>query len=135
MSHDNTAWCENAKFTNQMAKGISVYKKETIDRHLKIKDHLVAEKKKKENSNNIIIRFAKQYDKDKVIIIQQMQCVYFTAKNYISLNVYPKLCHLVKLKDQNTTTISQILTLLKQIIDNTISTHSSYDILYIQITN
>jgi len=64
-----------------------------------------------------------------------MQCVYFTAKNYISLNVYPKLCHLVKLKDQNTTTISQILTLLKQIIDNTISTHSSYDILYIQITN
>ena len=47
-----------------MAKGISVYKKKTIDRYLKIKDHLVVEKKKKKNSNNIIVRFAKQYDKD-----------------------------------------------------------------------
>ena len=37
-------WCEEAKFTNQMAKGTSVYKKETIDRHLKVKDHLIAEK-------------------------------------------------------------------------------------------
>ena len=52
-----------------MAKRISVYKKEIIDRYLKIKDHLVVEKKKKENSNNIIIRFAKQYDKDKVTVI------------------------------------------------------------------
>src|SRR5688572_21415302 len=29
-------WCESAKFTNLMAKGTSVYKKETIDRHLKV---------------------------------------------------------------------------------------------------
>src|SRR6266498_230485 len=109
-----------------MTKRISVYKKETIDRHLKIKDHLVAEKKKKENSNNIIVRFAKQYDKDKVTIIQQIQCVYFVTKNYISLNVYSKLCYLVKLKDQSITTTSQILALPKQIIDNTTSTRSSY---------
>jgi len=63
-------WCEGAKFTNQMAKGTSVYKKETIDRHLKVRDHSIAEK------NIIISGFAKQYDKDKVTIIQQMQCVY-----------------------------------------------------------
>src|SRR6266540_5001387 len=55
-----------------------------------------------------------------------MQCVYFATKNYISLNVYPKLCHLVKLKDQSATTTPQILTLLKQIIDNTTSTRLSY---------
>src|SRR5438552_1667436 len=35
-------WCEGANFTNQMAKGTSVYKKETIDRHLKVKDHSIA---------------------------------------------------------------------------------------------
>ena len=93
-----------------MAKGISVYKKKTIDRYLKIKNHLVVEKKKKENSNNIIVGFAKQYDKDKVTIIQQMQCVYFAVKNYISLNVYPKLCHLVKLRIK----VSLLLILLFQ---------------------
>ena len=119
-------WCEGANFTNQMAKGTSVYKKETIDRHLKVKDHLIAEKKKIEGANNIIAGFAKQYDKDKLTIIQQMQCVYFAAKNYISLNVYPKLCHLVKLKDQSTTTSPQVLALPKQIVDNTISTRSNY---------
>jgi len=128
---DNTTymfctWCEGANFTNQMAKGTSVYKKETIDRHLKVKDHLIAEKKKIEGANNIIAGFAKQYDKDKLTIIQQMQCVYFAAKNYISLNVYPKLCHLVKLKDQSTTTSPQVLALPKQIVDNTISTRSNY---------
>ena len=37
-------WYEEAKFTNQMAKGTSVYRKETINRHLKVKDHLIAEK-------------------------------------------------------------------------------------------
>ncbi len=42
-----------------------------------------------------------------------MQYVYFAAKNYISLNIYPKLYHLVKLKDQSATTIPQILTLPK----------------------
>ncbi len=115
-----------------MAKRISVYKKEIIDRHLKIKDHLVVEKKKKENSNNIIVGFIKQYDKNKVTIIQQMQCIYFAVKNYISLNIYLKLCHLVKLKDQNTITTSQILTLPKQIIDNTTSTCSSYNT-YIEV--
>ena len=51
-----------------------------------------------------------------------MQCVYFTPKNYISLNVYPKLCHLVKLTDQNiTTTNPQILALPKQVVDDIIS--------------
>jgi Domain of unknown function (DUF4371) len=118
-------WCEEAKFTNQLAKGTSVYRKETINRHLKVKDHLIAEKIQCEDSNNIIVGFAKQYDKDKVTVIQQMRCVYFVAKNYISFNVYPKLCHLVKLKDQITTT-PQVLALPKQIMDNTISTRSSY---------
>ena len=117
-------WCEEAKFTNQMAKGTSVYKKETIDRYLKVKDHLIA-KKQSEDLNNIIVGFAKQYDKDKAIVIQQMRCVYFVSKNYISFNVYPKLCQLVKLKDQITTT-PQVLALPKQIMDNTISTRSSY---------
>jgi len=118
-------WCEEAKFTNQMAKGTSVYRKETINRHLKVKDHLITEKKRREDQNNIIVGFAKQYDKDKVTVIQQMRCVYFVAKNYISFNIYPKLCHLVKLKDQITTT-PQVLALPKQIMDNTISTRSSY---------
>ncbi|GBB92588.1 hypothetical protein RclHR1_20280002 [Rhizophagus clarus] len=49
------AWCESAKFTNQMAKGIAVYKKETIDKHLKAKDHLTVEKKRRENQNNIVV--------------------------------------------------------------------------------
>lgn len=120
-------WCEGAKLTNQMAKGTAVYKKETIDRHLKVKDHLIVEKKRKENQNSIIAGFARQYDKDKTAIIQQMQCVYFASKNYISLNIYPKLCHLVKLKDQDvTTTNPQVLALPKQIVDDPISTHSSY---------
>jgi hypothetical protein len=30
-------WCEKAKFTNQMAKGTAIYKKDLLDRHLKLK--------------------------------------------------------------------------------------------------
>ncbi|CAB5395525.1 unnamed protein product [Rhizophagus irregularis] len=30
------AWCEKAKFINQMAKGITIYKKDLLDRHLKV---------------------------------------------------------------------------------------------------
>jgi len=41
------------------------------------------------------------------------------------INVYSKLS-LVKLKDQSTTTTSQVLALPKQIVDDTISTRSSY---------
>jgi hypothetical protein len=39
-------WYKEAKFANQMAKGISVYRKEMIDKHVKVKDHLIADKKK-----------------------------------------------------------------------------------------
>jgi hypothetical protein len=56
-----------------------------------------------------------------------MQCVYFASKNYISLNIYLKLCYLIKLKDKSiTTTNLQILALPKQIVDDTVSTHSNY---------
>ncbi|GBB98646.1 hypothetical protein RclHR1_03290004 [Rhizophagus clarus] len=112
-------WCEKAKFINQMAKGITIYKKDLLDRHLKVKDHSIAEKNQKENQNNIAVGFAKQYDKEKGIIVRQMQCVYFTAKNHISLEIYPKLCELIT-PSQNQNIIP------KQLVDNTNSTCSSY---------
>ena len=47
-------WCASAKFN-----------KETV--HLKV---LTVEKKRKGNQDNIIVGFARQYDKDRVTIIQ-----------------------------------------------------------------
>ena len=36
-----------------MAKGIAIYRKETINRHLKVKDHLIVEKKQKEKGTKM----------------------------------------------------------------------------------
>ncbi|GET03719.1 hypothetical protein GLOIN_2v24769 [Rhizophagus clarus] len=80
------AWCESAKFTNQMAKGIAVYKKETIDKHLKAKDHLTVEKKRRENQNNIV-----QIVDDSTSSIQSNYASYTNNKfNELSLD---KLIH------------------------------------------
>src|SRR4051794_20947943 len=122
-------WCEDAKFTNLMANGTTVYKKEILDRHLKLKDHAIVEKKRNERSNmanDIVMGFAKQYDKDKEAIIRQMQCIYFAAKNHIALNTYPSICQLVTLQNQNITATPQVLALPKQLVDNTSSTRSKY---------
>ncbi len=119
------SWCEKAKFTNQMAKGTAIYKKDSLDRHLKLKDHSTAERKKNESQNNIVIGFAKQYDKEKGIIVRQMQCVYFAAKNHISLDMYPKLCELITLQNQDIIA-SHVLAFPKQLVANINSSRSSY---------
>src|SRR5438874_13802768 len=93
-------WCESAQLTNLMAKGTAIYKKDTLDHYLKLKDHLIFERKQKESQNNIITGFAKQYDKEKDTIIRQMKCIYFAVKNYISLDIYSKLCKLIMSQNQ-----------------------------------
>ncbi|CAB4493263.1 unnamed protein product [Rhizophagus irregularis] len=109
-----------------MAKGITVYKKDLLDRHLKVKNHSIAEKNQKESQNNIAVRFAKQYDKEKGIIVCQIQCIYFTAKNHISLEIYPKLCELIMPSQNQNIIAPKVLALPKQLVDNTKSTCSSY---------
>ncbi|CAB5364129.1 unnamed protein product [Rhizophagus irregularis] len=120
------AWCEKAKFINQMAKGITIYKKDLLDRHLKVKDHSIAEKNQKESQNKIAVGFAKQYGKEKGIIVRQMQCVYFTAKNHISLEIYPKLCELIMPSQNQNIIAPKVVALPRQLVDNTNSTRSSY---------
>ena len=55
----------------------------------------------------------------------KIKLLLFNKCNVFIINVYSKLS-LVKLKDQSTTTTSQVLALPKQIVDDTISTRSSY---------
>src|SRR4051794_40965099 len=71
-----------------MVKGTAIYKKDTLNRHLKLKDHSIFKRKQKESRNNIITEFAKQYDKEKDTIIRQMKCIYFAVKNHISLDIF-----------------------------------------------
>ena len=110
-----------------MAKRTAIYKKDTLDRHLKLKDHSIFKRKQKESQNNIITEFAKQYDKEKDTIICQRKCIYFAAKNHISLDIYSKLCKLIMPQNQEII-ISQVLALPKQLITNMNSACSSYGI-------
>ena len=49
---------------------------------------------------------------DKEKIINQMKCVYFAAKNHLSLNLYPELCNLVLNSNRSSKiTTSQLLQL------------------------
>lgn len=109
-----------------MAKGITIYKKDLLDRHLKVKDHSIVKKNQKESQNKIAVGFAKQYDKEKGIIVRQMQCVYFTAKNHISLEIYPKLCKLIMPSQNQNIIAPKVVALPRQLVDNTNSTRSSY---------
>ncbi|CAB5389461.1 unnamed protein product [Rhizophagus irregularis] len=109
-----------------MAKGITIYKKDLLDRHLKVKDHSIAKKNQKESQNKIAVGFVKQYDKEKGIIVRQMQCVYFTAKNHISLEIYPKLCELIMPSQNQNIIAPKVVALPRQLVDNTNSTRSSY---------
>ena len=108
-----------------MAKGTAIYKKDTLDHHLKLKDYSISKRKQKESQNNIITEFAKQYDKEKDTIIRQMKCIYFAAKNHISLDIYSKLCKLIMPQNQEII-ILQVLALPKQLIINVNSACSSY---------
>jgi hypothetical protein len=98
-------WCEKAGYSNQFAKGCSTYKKDLIDRHVKNKEHNLLEKARKRNQPNIIQSISQQINIDKEKIINQMKCVYFAAKNHLSLNLYPDLCNLVLNSNKNTSQI------------------------------
>ncbi len=95
-------WCEKAGYSNQLAKGCGTYKKDLIDRHVKNKEHNLLEKARKGNQPNIIQSISQQVNNDKEKIINQMKCVYFAAKNHLSLNLYPDLCNLVLNSNKNT---------------------------------
>ncbi len=89
-------------YSNQLAKGCGTYKKDLIDRHVKNKEHNLLEKVRKGNQPNIIQSISQQVNNDKEKIINQMKCVYFAAKNHLSLNLYPDLCNLVLNSNKNT---------------------------------
>lgn len=55
-----------------------------------------------------------------------MQCVYFTAKNHISLEIYPKLCELIMPSQNQNIIAPKVVALPRQLVDNTNSTRSSY---------
>ena len=102
-------WCENAGYSNQIAKGCSTYKKDLIDRHVKNKEHMFLENARNTNQPNIIQSLSQHVSNDKERIINQMKCVYFAAKNHLLLNLYPKLCSLVLDTNKNSENIRHYL--------------------------
>jgi len=94
-------WCERAGYGNQMAKGCSTYKKDLLDRHVKNQEHVLLENARKTNQPNIMQSLSRNLLNDKEKIINQMKCVYFAAKNHLSLNLYPGLCDLVLNTNKN----------------------------------
>ena len=78
-----------------MAKGCGTYKKDFVNRHVKNQEHTLLEKARKSNQPNIVQSLSNRLTNDKEKIINQMKCVYFAAKNHLSLNLYPELCNLV----------------------------------------
>ena len=95
-------WCKKVGYSNQFAKGYDTYKKDLFDRHIKNKEHNLLEKARKGNQLNIIQSISQQVNNDKEKIINQMKCVYFAAKNHLSLNLYPNLYNLVLNSNKNT---------------------------------
>ena len=88
-----------------MAKGCDTYKKDLIDRHVKNKEHVFLENARNTNQPNIIQSLSQHVSNDKERIINQMKCVYFAAKNHLSLNLYPELCSLVLDTNKNSENI------------------------------
>ena len=72
-----------------------MYKKDLIDRNVKNQEHTFLENSQKKNQPNIIQSLSQNLANDKEKVISQMKCVYFAAKNHLSLNLYPELCNLV----------------------------------------
>ncbi len=87
--------CEQAGYKNQMAKGLGTYKKDLVDRHVKNQEHVFLENAKKTGQQNIVQILSQNLISDKEKIINQMKCVYFLAKNHLSLNLYSEICNLV----------------------------------------
>jgi hypothetical protein len=93
-------WCESKNYTNELAKGMSNYRKQSIDRHLNHHEHK-AEAEIRRNQNIIRAEFLHQLDANKIKIITQMQCIYFMAKKYLALSVYPDLYQLIDFHRKN----------------------------------
>src|SRR4051812_15133256 len=81
-------WCEKAGYNNQMTKGCSTYKKDLLNRYVKNQEHILLENARKTNQLNIIQSLSQNLLNDKETIINQKKCVYFAAKNHLSLNFY-----------------------------------------------
>ncbi|PKY47303.1 hypothetical protein RhiirA4_444771 [Rhizophagus irregularis] len=93
-------WCESKKYTNELAKGTSNYRKQSIDRHLNHHEHK-SEAEARRNQNIIRVDFSRNLDTHKIRVITQMQCIYFMAKKYLALSVYPDLYELIDFHRKN----------------------------------
>lgn len=93
-------WYESKKYTNELAKGTSNYQKQSIDQHLNHHEYK-AEAEARRNQNIIRVEFLHQLDANKIKIIMQMQCIYFMAKKYLALSVYPDLYQLIDFYRRN----------------------------------
>ncbi|PKK73531.1 hypothetical protein RhiirC2_847565 [Rhizophagus irregularis] len=93
-------WCESKKYTNELAKGTSNYRKQSIDRHLNHHEHK-SEAEARRNQNIIRVDFSCNLDTHKIRVITQMQCIYFMAKKYLALSVYPDLYELIDFHRKN----------------------------------
>ncbi|GBC10665.1 hypothetical protein RclHR1_09800009 [Rhizophagus clarus] len=72
--------------------------KERINRHLNHHEHKAEARR---NQSIIKVEFLNQLDNNKIKIITQMQCIYFMAKKYLALSVYPDLYQLIDFHRKN----------------------------------
>ncbi|CAG8664567.1 11178_t:CDS:1, partial [Dentiscutata heterogama] len=95
-------WCKSKNYANELAKGTRNYRKQSIDRHLNHHEHK-AEAEAKKNQNIMAIKFSLQLATDacKIKTISQMQCIYFAAKKYLALSVYPDLYQFIDFHQKN----------------------------------
>ncbi|CAG8718666.1 13732_t:CDS:2, partial [Funneliformis mosseae] len=101
MDNGNSAWLEY----RDVYRVVLMFCR-CIDRHLAHHEHKAEAEARKSNQSNLVVTFSRQLDANKIKVITQMQCIYFTAKKYIALSIYPNLYQLVDFHKKNSQTMN-----------------------------
>ncbi|RGB27386.1 hypothetical protein C1646_769180 [Rhizophagus diaphanus] len=78
-------WCESKKYTNELAKGTSNYRKQSIDRHLNHHEHKT-EAEVRRNQNIIRVDFS-QMEEAIVYVIEKALCEEIRSSNHWSIMI------------------------------------------------
>ena len=94
-------WCREAKGITKYAIGTDDFSLQTLKRHIGSGEHNISMQNRNDNQLKISKSLSKQVGKNKAYILSLMRNIYFSAKNYVALNVFSDLCDLTKLQNIN----------------------------------
>ena len=98
-------WCREAKGITKYATGTEDFSLQTLKRHIGSDEHNSSMQNRSTNQQKISKSLSKQVGKDKAYILDLIRNMYFSAKNYVALNVFSDLCDLTKLQSINVQTL------------------------------